>query len=97
MDAAETLLGTWDDELCNRIFAHNLDLDRDRSERRNQAAELAQTIGAFTRVAASLESRTPAHARWRVQGRAGMVVIEVLMSPDPEPLIQTLRYELQAN
>ena len=97
MDAAEALLGTWDDELCDRVFAHNLDLDRDRSERRNHASELAQSMGAFSRDAESLESHTPAHVRWRVIGRSGSVRIEVLMSPDPSPRIQMLRYEAEAN
>ncbi len=97
MDAAEALLGTWDDELCDRVFAHNLDLDRDRSERRNHASELAQSMGAFSRDAESLESRSPAHARWRVIGRSGSARIEVLMSPDPTPRIQMLRYESEGN
>ena len=97
MDAAEALLGTWDDELCDRVFAHNLDLDRDRSERRNHAAQLAQGMGAFSRDAESVESRTPAHARWSVIGRSGSVRIELLMSPDPTTRIQMLRYESEAN
>lgn len=93
MAIAEALLGQWDSELADRHFAHNMDLDSSRSDRRNEAAELAQAIGAFSRDATSVESRTPAHARWRVAGRAGTVLIELLMSPDAVPRIQMLRYE----
>jgi hypothetical protein len=94
MDVAESLLRAWDDVLADRHFAHNLDLDQPRSERRHAAAEASAALGGFSRLPETLESRTPAHARWRVSGAAGSAWIEVLMSPDPEPLIQTLRFDL---
>jgi len=93
MAIAEALLSQWDSALADRHFAHNMDLDRNRSERRNEASELSQAIGAFTRDPATVESRTPAHARWIVAGRAGRARLEVLMSPDPSPRIQVLRFE----
>jgi CubicO group peptidase (beta-lactamase class C family) len=97
MDVAESLLRAWDDVLADRHFAHNLDLDQPRSERRHAAAEASAALGGFSRLPETLESRTPAHARWRVSGAAGSAWIEVLMSPDPEPLIQTLRFDLDVD
>lgn len=97
MGIAESLLSQWDSALADQHFAHNMDLDMSRSERRYQAAEMSQAIGAFNRDPASLESRTPAHARWIVEGRSGKVRIEVLMSPDPVPRIQSLHYEQATN
>lgn len=91
MDVAERLLGAWDDGLADEYFAHNLDLDQPRSERR--ASIEAMALGDACRDASSLASRTPAHARWRVLGARGAAWIEVLMSPDPAPRIQTLRVE----
>lgn len=93
MDVAESLLGSWDDALADRYFAHNLDLDQLRSERRNATAAASTVIGEFSRLPRSLKSRTAAHASWRVQGASGSARIEVLMSPDPRPLIQGLWFD----
>lgn len=90
MTAAEALLVDWDDAVADAWFAHNLDLDQDRAERRQAVRALA--AGSVERDEHSVTSRTPAHARWRARTEAGFVTLEVLMSPDPSPRIQTLTY-----
>lgn len=90
MDVAEQLLQSWDDTLADEWFAHNLDLDTPRSERRDTFEALGRRAGEFTRSPETLQSRSAAHARWSVVGNAGSLWVEVLMSPDPTPRIQHL-------
>ena len=90
MEVAESLLARWDDALLDAHGAMNLDLNQPRDERRRHWQALADERGAFTRLHDTLESRSPAHARWRMQGDRGDVWLEVLMTPEREPRIQTL-------
>ena len=94
MDAVEGLLAQWDDVAADALFAHNVDLDEPRAERADEWREARDAIGAFTRDEASLQSRTPAQATWRVTGERGSARLDVLMSPDTEPLVQSLRVVL---
>jgi hypothetical protein len=68
----------------------NLDLDQPREERRAEWAERATALGTTRRVQDSVESRGPAHARWQVSGPGGTAWLEVLLTPEREPGIQTL-------
>ena len=90
MDVAESLLCAWNDDLADTWFAHNLDLDQLREERRRAVARLSANY--VTRDEHSVNSRTPAHARWEVRTERGDLVLELLMSPDRTPRIQTLIY-----
>ncbi len=94
MDVAESLLCAWNDELADAWFAHNLDLDLPRPERRGLVHRLAANY--VTRDDHSVVSRTPAHACWEVRTERGDVQIELLMSPDRQPRIQTLTYRSTA-
>jgi CubicO group peptidase (beta-lactamase class C family) len=94
MDVAESLLCAWNDELADAWFAHNLDLDQARAERRDAVRDLAANF--VTRDDCSVSSRSPAHARWEVRTERGDVLLELLMSPDREPRIQTLTYRSTA-
>ncbi|MFM7599420.1 MAG: serine hydrolase domain-containing protein [Actinomycetota bacterium] len=90
MGVAETLLGAWDDALVDQHGAMNLDLDQPRDERRRAWQRLTTERGPFEPVSDTLTSRSPAHARWRMRGESGDVWLEVLMTPEREPRIQTL-------
>ncbi|MGI9196980.1 MAG: serine hydrolase domain-containing protein [Candidatus Nanopelagicales bacterium] len=90
MEVAESLLLQWDDALVDRAGAMNLDLDQPRDERQRHWQRLTEDCGPFTRVADSVETRSPAHARWRMRGERGDVWLEVLLTPEREPRIQTL-------
>ena len=68
----------------------NLDLDQPRDERRAEWAERRDALGTAARVVDSVESRSPAHARWQVAGPGGTAWLEVLLSPERSPRIQAL-------
>ena len=90
MDVAESLLSAWDDDLLDAHAAMNLDLDQPRDERRAEWAERRDALGTAARVVDSVESRSPAHARWQVAGPGGTAWLEVLLSPERSPRIQAL-------
>lgn len=90
MEVAETLLTAWDDAMVDAHVAMNVDLDQPREERRRQWDALSAERGPFRRDEASLKSGSPAHARWRMSGERGDVWLEVLMTPERQPRIQTL-------
>lgn len=90
MATAEELLGGWDDQVVNEFGAMNLDLDQPREERRRHWEHIAAERGPFVAQPDTLTSKSPAHARWRMRGERGDVWLEVLMTPERDPRIQTL-------
>lgn len=90
MAKAERLLSDWDDAIVDEFGAMNLDLDQPREERRRHWERLSRERGPFSEQSDTLTSRSPAHARWRMLGEHGDVWLEVLMTPEREPRIQTL-------
>lgn len=92
MDVAEQLLHEWDDAVADQWFAHNMDPDQPRDERRRLAAALGDVARTATRDDSTLTSRSAAHANWKVRGPDGSVTIELLLSPDPQPRIQYLEF-----
>jgi CubicO group peptidase (beta-lactamase class C family) len=90
MEVAERLLDAWDDDLADGWFAVNVDLDRPRAERRTAFAQARAQLGGVTRDAASVVSASPSRARWHVSGPGGGATLEVLLTPEAVPRIQTL-------
>jgi hypothetical protein len=90
MSVVESLVAAWDDALADRWFAPNMDLDRPRAERRAAVEGVRSRVGAFVRAATPVVSTTPAMARWWLEGSEGTAYAEVLLTPDREPLIQSL-------
>ena len=88
MDLVESLLEDWDDAALDAIAAMNLDLDQPRAERRQ--AWLALSAGSVRRDVASVTSRSPAHARWMVDSQAGRIELDVQMTAEREPRLQSL-------
>jgi hypothetical protein len=91
MKVVETLLLKWDDDLASANFAINMDLDQPRSERITAIASAVGRLAEVTRVPESFTSNTPAHAKWSIEGESGHIAIELLMSPELPPKIQTLK------
>ena len=89
MAVVETLLETWDDSLADSWLSSNVDLDRPRTERRAAVAGVRSRIGSFTRSSRPIQSTSPAHVRWWLDGAQGSAYAEILLSPDPEPIITT--------
>jgi CubicO group peptidase (beta-lactamase class C family) len=90
MDVAETLLARWSDDLADRSFAFNVDLDTPRAERRDACERIAAAIGPFRRRDDGWTSTSPAHVKWSVRGAQGDAEIEILLTPERSPKLQTL-------
>jgi CubicO group peptidase (beta-lactamase class C family) len=90
MDVAERLLARWDDALASAHVAENLDLDAPRRFRRETFERVASEIGAFGHARQTLSSRSPAHATWRVVGERGEAELEIMLTPENPPRLQTL-------
>ena len=91
MSAVEELLSTGNQSIADAWFAINMDLDQPRPER---MAAILGTVGKnskISRVSESLKSATPANVKWQVTSDAGLVEIEILLSPTKPPKIQTLK------
>lgn len=90
-DAVERLLAAWDDELAVDLFAMNVELDEPVLDRKIVIANLRERHGALRRDPHEPEvSRTPFHLQWWLEGeRGGRVRVEILLSPEAAPKIQT--------
>lgn len=91
ISAVEELLSTADNSIADEWFAMNMDLDQPRSERMFEINSLVGTGSKVSKVAETLESTTPAHAKWQVSGNSGLLEIEILLTPTKPPKIQTLK------
>lgn len=90
-DAVERLLASWDDELAMDLFAMNVELDEPVLDRKIAIANLRDRHGALRRDFTERElSRTPFHLQWWLSGeRGGRVRVEITLSPEASPRIQT--------
>ena len=86
----ERLLAAWDDDLAERVFAMNVELDEPLAVRRAAIEGLAMVHGTL-RPDRELpaESESPLHTGWWLAGeKGGRVKVEVLLSPESPPRIQ---------
>jgi hypothetical protein len=91
-DVAEGLLARWDDAIADEAFAMNMDLDEPRDLRRTAVEKVAADLGPFRRDAErAAMSASTAHLRWWMRGEHGWVQLEILVTPEPAPRLQTLR------
>ena len=88
MDLVESLLAQWDDAALDAMAAANLDLDQARAERREAWQALA--AGSVRRDPATVTSRSPAHAHWTVETDGGRVELDVLLTGERAPRIQSM-------
>jgi hypothetical protein len=89
--AVERLLARWDDDLAGRLFAENVDLDEALSTRRRRMAVIRDLIGPLSPdPAAAVEHASPAHRLWWLHGPGGRVRVEIRLTPQRPPLVQTL-------
>ena len=91
MSAVEELLTSGDQTIADEWFAVNMDLDQPRAERMTAIASEIGSGSKLSRVNESLKSMTPAHVKWQVTSDAGLVEIEILLTPTKSPKIQTLK------
>lgn len=90
MTVVENLLRGCSDDVAEGVWSPNMDLDVPREERALALGELRESIGVPQREDGSVEHRTPAHASWTVTGELGSARVEMLMTPERVPRIQSL-------
>ena len=85
------LLEAWDHDLAAGIFSANVDLDEPLTSRRATIEQLRQELaGLEPDSSAPIEVRTPAAVAWWMRGLRGRVMIEIEMTPERPPKVQTL-------
>jgi CubicO group peptidase (beta-lactamase class C family) len=91
-DVAEGLLARWDDVVADEAFAINMDLDEPRDLRRAAVEKVAADLGPFRRGGEHADvSWSSAHLRWWLRGERGRVELDLLVTPEASPRIQTLK------
>jgi CubicO group peptidase (beta-lactamase class C family) len=89
--SVEGLLRRWDDATAANLFAMNIELDRPIAERRAAIDKIRQTHGTLTPDPdAPPESQSPFDVTWWMRGERGRLKVEIQLSPEKEPLVQTL-------
>jgi hypothetical protein len=94
MDIAEALLTDWSDALADDSFALNVDLDIPRAARRDACQRIAAQIGPFRRRDDGWSSTSPAHVKWPIHGSDHDAEIEILLTPERPPKLQTFTVAL---
>jgi|HubBroStandDraft_6_1064221.scaffolds.fasta_scaffold51182_4 CubicO group peptidase (beta-lactamase class C family) len=90
-DTVMGLLADWTDDVAERIFAPNIELDRPLAERQAEIATLRERIGDFAADAdRPAECESPAHCRWWLTGPGGTVAVQIKLAPLRQPLVQQL-------
>ena len=88
------LLARWDDEVAERLFAGNVALDQPLDRRRERIARMWERLGAprpSTQGAPRpAEFDSPAHCRWWLHGEHGDTQVEILLTPENPPRVQSL-------
>lgn len=92
MALVEGLLLDWDDVALDAAAAVNLDLDQSRRERREAWAALG--VRSLEREVGSVWTRSPAHAHWRVRTDVGPIELDVILTGERAPRIQSMSASL---
>jgi len=100
------LLGRWDDEAAEQLFADNVALDEPLARRRAKIDRMWERLGAprpgtqdpavqdpgarDPAAARPPEFDSPAHCRWWIRGEHGETQVEILLTPESPPRVQSL-------
>jgi CubicO group peptidase (beta-lactamase class C family) len=89
--AVEQLLRDWDDDLAARLFAGNVDLDEPMATRRRRIAAIHELLGPLAPdPAVPVEHASPAQRVWWLRGPRGRLRVEIRLTPQRPPRVQTL-------
>jgi CubicO group peptidase (beta-lactamase class C family) len=90
-DTVSRLLRSWDDAEAARLFSPNVPRDAPFAERRKTIAVIRDRIGDFRDDGERPpEFDTPAHCRWWLAGERGVVQVQIQLTPEHEPRVQSL-------
>ena len=88
------LLTSWDDDVADKLFAPNVDLDVPRDERRDQFDAARASVGYGPNGPLGDAERathpTPAAAAWVTPGSHGWISVDVQLSPQLPAQVQTV-------
>ena len=88
------LISGWDDALAADLFADNVDADEPLPLRRAGIERLVKELGPFGPLEPDPEepvtSSSPAQCTWWLRGAAGRIRVEIRLTPQSPPLVQTL-------
>ena len=88
--AVEALMTEWDDARAADLFAMNVDLDEPIAERRAFLVQLQERHGTLRPDDSEpVESMSAYHQAWWLAGERGRVRVEILLSPELPPRLQT--------
>jgi hypothetical protein len=88
--AVERLLEAWDDDLAAGLFAANVDLDEPLAARRRRVEAIRELLGPLSPdPAGPVEHASPAHRSWWLRGPRGRLRVEIRLTPQRPPLVQT--------
>ena len=87
----ERLVAGWDEELAARLFSMNVELDEPLARRKATLERLRELHGRLVADESEpAEAESPAHLAWWLVGERGCVRVDMRLSPEPEPRVQTL-------
>jgi CubicO group peptidase (beta-lactamase class C family) len=88
------LLTHWDNEVAEQLFADNVALDQPLDRRRERIGRMWERLGPLrprTQAAPRpAEFDSPAHCRWWLHGEHGDTQVEILLTPENPPRVQSL-------
>jgi hypothetical protein len=89
--AVERLIEAWDDDAAGRLFAMNVALDEDLAARRASIAKLHEVHGRLAPDRSEpATSWSSADLAWWLVGERGRVKVEIQLTPEVPPRVQTL-------
>jgi len=89
--AIERLIEAWDEDLADRVFAMNVDLDEPLARRRATLEGLRSIHGPLRPDPdEATVSRSPFNLEWWLRGERGRVKLEILLDPELPPRVQAL-------
>jgi CubicO group peptidase (beta-lactamase class C family) len=84
------LLQSWDDAAAEKLFSGNVALDQPFPERRRRIGLIHERLGQpHDDPQRPPESDTPAHCRWWVTGEHGTAQVEIKLTPERQPRVQS--------
>jgi hypothetical protein len=88
------LLTHWDNEAAEQLFADNVALDQPLDRRRERIGRMWERLGSPRPRAQTAprppEFDSPAHCRWWLHGEHGDTQVEILLTPENPPRVQSL-------
>jgi CubicO group peptidase (beta-lactamase class C family) len=89
--AVDQLIRSWNDQKAVGIFTENVAQDEPYPQRRAKAEQLWQRLGPPRGEGVRpAESDSPAHCRWWLHGAHGDAAVEIRLTPEAPPRVQSL-------